>query len=88
MFLEMCVLAGCDYLPSLANIGIKKAHALVRRFRSYQRALKHLRFEGVRMPREYEPAFASALLTFAHHWVWDPEAEAMVRSSGELREGS
>jgi 5'-3' exonuclease len=29
-FLEMCVLSGCDYLPSIPGIGVKKAHGYVR----------------------------------------------------------
>ena len=29
-FLDMCILAGCDYLPSIRNLGIKTAHKLVR----------------------------------------------------------
>lgn len=78
MFLEMCVLAGCDYLPSLHNVGIKKAHALVRRFRTHQRVLKHLRFEGTSVSRDYERSFACALLTFHHHWVYDPHTQALA----------
>lgn len=28
-FMEMCVMSGCDYLPSVAGIGLKKAHGCV-----------------------------------------------------------
>lgn len=31
MVLKWCILAGCDYLPSLNGMGIKGAHAMVRR---------------------------------------------------------
>ena len=37
MLLEMCILSGCDYLQSLPGMGLKKAHALVKKFRSYDK---------------------------------------------------
>jgi len=78
LFLQMCVLAGCDYLPSVPGVGVKRAHALVRRFRSAAAAVRHLRFEGAAVPAGYEAGLADALLTFAHHWVWDARAGEMV----------
>ena len=57
-FLEMCVMSGCDYLPSLPGVGIKKAHALMRRFKRHDAALRSLRFEGTPVPRKYEQGLA------------------------------
>lgn len=37
MLLEMCILSGCDYLLSLPGMGLKKAHALMKKFRSYDK---------------------------------------------------
>ncbi|KAL8125117.1 hypothetical protein AgCh_012698 [Apium graveolens] len=37
MFLEMCILSGCDYLQSLPGMGLKKAHALIKKFKSYDK---------------------------------------------------
>lgn len=37
MFLEMCILSGCDYLQSLPGMGLKKAHGLVKKFKSYDK---------------------------------------------------
>jgi exonuclease-1 len=31
----MCVMAGCDFLPNLPGIAIKKAHALIKKFCDY-----------------------------------------------------
>ena len=42
----MCVFSGCDYLPSVPGMGIKKAHKLMTRFRSADKALRSLRWEG------------------------------------------
>lgn len=35
MILEMCILSGCDYLQSLPGMGLKRAHALIKRFTTY-----------------------------------------------------
>ena len=95
MVLEMCVLSGCDYLPSLPGLGIKRAHALIRRYRTAARALRHLRFEGVHVPAGYEAGFTRALWTFRHQRVWDPTTRAMTHlhdlstsDLAEVRSGS
>jgi 5'-3' exonuclease len=33
-FIYMCVLAGCDYLPKIPQVGIKTAHTIVQRYRT------------------------------------------------------
>lgn len=33
----MCILAGCDFLPSIPGIGIYKAHAVVKKYRNMDR---------------------------------------------------
>lgn len=80
-FLEMCVMSGCDYLPSLPGVGIKRAHGLIRRFRGGAAALRALRFEGVSVPRGYEDGFRDALATFRHQWVFCPRRREMVHLS-------
>jgi len=37
MILEMCIMSGCDYLSSLPGMGVKKAHGLIKRFKTYQK---------------------------------------------------
>jgi len=32
MFLDMCVLSGCDYLPSVEGMGVKRAHQMVQKY--------------------------------------------------------
>jgi exonuclease-1 len=34
-FLQLCIMAGCDFLAQLPGIGIKKAHAELRKYRSF-----------------------------------------------------
>ncbi|KAJ1426192.1 XPG/Rad2 endonuclease [Sesbania bispinosa] len=66
MLLEMCILSGCDYLQSLPGMGLKKAHASIKRFKSYDKVLKHLRYNGVSVPPFYEESFRKAILTFQY----------------------
>lgn len=84
MFRHVCILAGCDYLDSLQGMGIKKAHALLKRFRTMDRVLLRLSvfntcqvFAYLRknsnffLPDDYETNFRKADLTFQHQRVFD-----------------
>ena len=54
MLLNMCVLSGCDYLPSLPGFGIKRAHDFVRKYKTTTRLLQMLKFEfSAVMPPDY-----------------------------------
>ncbi|CAL1410469.1 unnamed protein product [Linum trigynum] len=81
MVLEMCILSGCDYLQSLPGMGLKRAHALVSKFKSYEKVIKHLRYSTVTVPPLYEELFRKAILTFQHQRVYDPVAEDIVHLS-------
>lgn len=45
MLLEMCIFSGCDYLQSLPGMGLKRAHTLITKFRSYDRV--HILFDFI-----------------------------------------
>ncbi|KAF5475250.1 hypothetical protein F2P56_007078 [Juglans regia] len=81
MLLEMCILSGCDYLQSLPGMGLKRAHALIKKFKSYDRVIKHLRYSTVSVPPLYEESFKKAILTFQHQRVYDPVNEDIVHLS-------
>lgn len=34
-FLQLCIMAGCDFLAQLPGIGLKKAHGVLRKYRSF-----------------------------------------------------
>ena len=56
----MCVLSGCDYLPSVPGVGIKAAHKLVARHREPKQLLRALRFQfDVKVPLGYERGFCA-----------------------------
>ncbi|VAH80388.1 unnamed protein product [Triticum turgidum subsp. durum] len=64
MLLEMCILSGCDYLPSLPGMGVKRAHALIQKLKSHEKVIKHLRYSAVSVPPQYEENFKKAIWAF------------------------
>ncbi|KAK3432852.1 hypothetical protein EUGRSUZ_D00356 [Eucalyptus grandis] len=77
MVLEMCILSGCDYLQSLRGIGLKTAHALIKKFKTYDKVIKHLKYTSS-VPPTYEQLFRKAIWTFQHQRVYDPISKAIV----------
>ncbi|CAI8594959.1 unnamed protein product [Vicia faba] len=72
LFTGMCVLAGCDFLPSVPGIGVARAHALVSKYQKIDRVLSVLKFEkGDQMPEDYAKSFKAALAVFQHARVYD-----------------
>ncbi|WWC85189.1 uncharacterized protein L201_000047 [Kwoniella dendrophila CBS 6074] len=73
-FRRMAMLSGCDYLDSIVGIGLKKAHALMRRFKTVEKLLQHVRLEGtMQIPPDYLSSFAQAELAFIHQRVYCPQ---------------
>ena len=77
-FTQLCVLAGCDFAPSVAGVGPRKAAQLLRRFRTAAAVVRHMRFEGAPVPRDYERTLQDAIWTFAHQFVFDSELRRCV----------
>ncbi|XP_009360805.2 exonuclease 1 [Pyrus x bretschneideri] len=78
MLLEMCILSGCDYLQSLPGMGLKRAHALIKKFTSYDKVIKHLKYSTASVPPLYDESFKKAILTFQHQRVYDPVSQDIV----------
>ena len=79
MFLEMCILSGCDYLPSLPTIGIKKAYAYMKQYQCISKIIRKLRFDGkIAIPMNYEVDFMRAKHTFYYQYVYDPIKKCMT----------
>ncbi|KAF9672507.1 hypothetical protein SADUNF_Sadunf11G0049500 [Salix dunnii] len=81
MLLEMCIFSGCDYQQSLPGMGLKRAHALITKFKSYDKVIKHLKYSTVSVPPLYEESFKKAILTFRHQRVYDPTMKDIVHLS-------
>jgi exonuclease-1 len=78
---DMCILSGCDYLPSIPGVGLKTAHATLRQFRSVERALATLLADkaALGMPPElYLSLINKAQMVFLHQRVWDVAAKRVV----------
>ena len=67
------MLSGCDFLPNIRGIGIKKAHALVAKHRSVAAVLAVLHGDKkIHVPPGYDDDFRRAFWTFRHARVYDP----------------
>ncbi|XP_021166411.1 exonuclease 1 isoform X2 [Fundulus heteroclitus] len=82
-FRYMCILAGCDYLPSLHGIGLGKACKLLRLAKNPD-ILKVIRKMGqflkmnLVVPDQYIEGFIRANNTFLYQLVFDPEMRKVV----------
>ena len=67
MFMDMCILSGCDYTPSIPGLGMKTAHSIVREHRTPNRILGALQSsKKFTMPEDFVDCFwpASSFPTF------------------------
>lgn len=84
LFTAMCILAGCDYLPSIPGVGVSTAHKTLRSCRSIERALEQLRKKASVDPPSAEEMTAYLLHfreceeVFSHARVWDPAAGVVI----------
>ncbi|OJD14423.1 hypothetical protein AJ78_05224 [Emergomyces pasteurianus Ep9510] len=82
-FRLMCILSGCDYLANLPKMGLKTAYRNVRKYKTIEKILKMVQFEGngTRVPPQYLEDFKRAELTFLHQLVFCPVARKLVTLS-------
>ncbi|OQR83792.1 exonuclease 1 [Achlya hypogyna] len=79
MFLDMCILSGCDYVASIPGLGVKKSHGLLQRYGTWQKVVRALRLEGkLAITKSYEADVTQARLTFRHQRVYDPRTKTLV----------
>lgn len=80
---QLCILAGCDYLPSIEGIGIRKALEFMRKYRDGYSVIRAIRAKGKHtVPVDYEESFRKAEVTFACHRVYDIALAKVVPLSG------
>jgi exonuclease 1 len=71
MFTWVCVFAGCDFFEGIPGLGIRKAHALVKRYPSIQRTLQVIRFDTkYKVDAGFADHFHRACLVFRHQTVY------------------
>lgn len=76
-FRYMCILSGCDYLPSIYGIGLGKACKLLRMANNPDiltviRKIGHYLKMNITVPDEYIDGFVKANNTFLYQLVFDP----------------
>ena len=58
MFRTFCILSGCDYLPSIKGIGVKKAHEFAKKYKHFEQIVKAIKRESkYRVPSDYLKRF-------------------------------
>jgi exonuclease-1 len=76
---QMCILSGCDYLPSMPGMGLKTAHKLLQQYKTAEKVIQYIRFQGMKVvPADYHLDFSRAELTFLYHRVYDMDTGEMV----------
>lgn len=78
-FRHMCILSGCDYLPSLPSIGIKVAKRMLTAHEDIEKHLQYLQRIGRTKNRPtYADDFHKANETFLYQTVYDPDRNVVV----------
>lgn len=78
-FRLMAILSGCDYLPSITNMGLLTAYRMVRKHKTIDKILRMLQFDGkYHVPAGYQEAFRDAVLTFCHQRVFCPMSNRLT----------
>jgi len=86
-FRHMCILSGCDYLPSVKGVGLHKAIKLLRKSSSIDKVIRSLRLDAkMQVPVDYDKSFQQADETFLYQLVFDPISRRLVPLN-ELPEG-
>jgi hypothetical protein len=70
LFLDLCILSGCDYLQSLPGIGVRTAHSLLRQRLSVDQLILE-RLGQTAIAADYLRSFERARQVFKHQLVWD-----------------
>ncbi|KAI8094258.1 PIN domain-like protein [Thamnidium elegans] len=79
-FRYMCILSGCDYLPSLPGIGLRKASDIVKGRKTIKDILQVVQNRFAKeIANEYSDKFAKADAAFLYQFVFDPTSRTYVR---------
>lgn len=75
---HMCILSGCDYLPSLPTVGLKVAKRMLSCSNDIKKTLQYLRRSGKMKNRpNYEAEFQKADETFLYQAVYNPDSKQL-----------
>ncbi|KAI8973943.1 PIN domain-like protein [Pilobolus umbonatus] len=71
----MCILSGCDYLPSVPGVGLKKAQNMIDKYTCIEKIMDSLTLKD----DDYVKNFNRALDAFLYQFVYDPHKKEYVR---------
>ncbi|CAO3693514.1 unnamed protein product [Rhizopus microsporus] len=74
---HICMLSGCDYIPSLKGIGLKTAEALLRTHTTIEKVMRALRYKS--SVEQYQQDFERAEYAFLYQYVYDTNMRDYVR---------
>ena len=74
-FIQLCILAGCDYLISAKGIAFKKAHQLLKKYDTIENVLQIIK---KKINEDYYARFMAAFLCFRYQRVYCPRKEELV----------
>lgn len=78
-FRQMAIFSGCDYLDSIGNMGLKTAYRMMRKYKTPERVIRMLQFDGkFRVSENYLAQYKQAELTFLYQRVFCPEKQHLV----------
>jgi len=80
-FTYACIMAGCDYMPSVKGMGLKKAIKYFERFKTVESVIRRMKVEPAfmnKVPDGYETAVKRIADLFLYQLVYDPRSKTMV----------
>lgn len=78
-FRQMAIFSGCDYLDSIGNMGLKTSYRMMRKYKTPERVIRMLQFDGkFRVSENYLAQYKQAELTFKYQRVYCPGKQKIV----------
>jgi len=78
-FRHMCMLSGCDYLPSVKGFGLKKSYQALKKHGTVTQCIRFMKCDRMyTVPIDYEERFLKAELVFKYQLVFDPKQRKVV----------
>ncbi|KAG8157778.1 hypothetical protein KVR01_012440 [Diaporthe batatas] len=78
-FRQMTIFSGCDYLEGINNMGLKTAYRMMRKYKTPERMIRMLQFDGkFRVSENYLAQYKQAELTFLYQRVFCPKKKDIV----------
>ena len=84
LFLDLCVLSGCDFLDNIPKLGIRKMYNLLNKHRNADDLFEALRADAKvkdSVPEGYEEEWRKARMIFKHAVVYDRNTQTLKNLS-------